>query len=302
MAKPKVLVFLGTSRQGAAVIDALLASGNFEVYATTRSAKSAEALKARGVKCGPFTCGDAASAKAALDAADPSLVFFTTLMGSREVEGASGKIIVDAIKEKGGVQHVVYNSVANADLAPDAVGHFKSKLDVEDHLKASGLNYSILRPVAFFENYDDPANFNALKKGSVKGLWQADLKVKHVACRDIGKAAAVMLANPSKWQGKTLDCASDDLTGEDVAAALTEVSGVECTYGVAVPRFIMRCVMKDLNAMIEFFETTGYVSDIAAFKAVVPDAQDCKAWFAAKGAWANGQKFGEESSSWFGLF
>ena len=77
------------------------------------------------------------------------MVFFTTLMGSREVEGAAGKIIVDAIKAKGGVQHVVYSSVANADVAPDAVGHFKSKLDVEDHLKASGLNYSILRPVAF---------------------------------------------------------------------------------------------------------------------------------------------------------
>ena len=85
MAKPKVLVFLGTSRQGSAVVDALLASDKFEVFATTRSAKSAEALKARGVKCGPFTCGDAASAKAALDAAEPSLVFFTTLMGSREV-------------------------------------------------------------------------------------------------------------------------------------------------------------------------------------------------------------------------
>ena len=96
-----MLVFLGTSRQGAAVVDALLASDKFEVYATTRSAKSAEKLKAKGVKCGPFTCGDAASAKAALDAAEPSLVFFTTLMGSREVEGSSGKIIVDAIKPKG---------------------------------------------------------------------------------------------------------------------------------------------------------------------------------------------------------
>ena len=72
----------------------------------------------------------------ALDAAEPSLVFFTTLMGSREVEGSAGKIIVDAIKAKGGVQHVVYSSVANADVAPDAVGHFKSKLDVENHLKA----------------------------------------------------------------------------------------------------------------------------------------------------------------------
>ena len=83
---------------------------------------------------------------------------------------------------------------------------------------------------------------------------------------------------------------------EASAAALTAASGVECTYRVAVPRFIMRCVMKDLNAMIEFFETTGYDSDIAAFKAVVPDAQDCKAWFEARGvkAWSE-----EASSSWF---
>lgn len=298
MAKPKVLVFLGTSRQGAATVDALLESGNFDVYATTRNKKSAEALKARCVKVEPFKNGDKASAKAALDAADPSLVFFTTLMGSREVEGSQGKLIVDAIKEKGGVQHVVYSSVAAADVAPDAVGHFKSKLDVEEHLKASGLGYSILRPVAFFENYDDPMNYNPLKKGSVKGLWQSDLKVKHVACRDIGKAAAVMLSKPAKWKGKTLDCASDDVTGADVAAALTEVSRVECIYGVSMPRFILRCAMKDLNAMIEFFEDTGFAdSDVSAFKTVVPDAQDCTAWFKAKGAWANGEKFGAEEQS-----
>ena len=52
-------------------------------------------------------------------------------------------------------------------------GHFKSKLDVEDHLKASGLNLDPA-PVAFFENYDDP-QFQR-PKGLVKGLWQADLR------------------------------------------------------------------------------------------------------------------------------
>ena len=114
--------------------------------------------------------------------------------------------------------------------------------------------------------------------------------------RSTSSPAAAMLASPSKWKGKTLDCASDDLTGDDVAAALTGGSGGEGTYGVAVPRFVMRCFMKDLNAMIEFFETTGDDADIAAFKAVVPDAQDCKAWFAARGvkSWSE-----EASSSWF---
>ena len=76
-----------------------LESDKFEVYATTRSAKSAEALKARGVKAARSRAGRA-SAKARTDAAEPSLVFFHDApMGSREVEGSSGKIIVDAIKK-----------------------------------------------------------------------------------------------------------------------------------------------------------------------------------------------------------
>eukprot|EP00629_Pelagomonadales_sp_RCC1024_P000917 CAMPEP_0119283494 /NCGR_PEP_ID=MMETSP1329-20130426/28597_1 /TAXON_ID=114041 /ORGANISM="Genus nov. species nov., Strain RCC1024" /LENGTH=293 /DNA_ID=CAMNT_0007284167 /DNA_START=36 /DNA_END=914 /DNA_ORIENTATION=- len=292
MAK-KVLVILGTSRQGRAVVEALVAAGSYyDVYATTRSGTNA-ALEAKGVTCLPFAF-DAASAKAALDAADPALVFFTTLMGTREGEAGQGKLVVDAIKAKGSVEHVVYSSVAGCDLAPDAVSHFKSKLDVEEHLQASGLSFSILRPVAFFENYDDPANYNALTKGSCKTLWPGTLKVPHVACRDIGRAAAVMLADPAAWKGKTLDCAACDVTGEEVAAALTAASGVPCTYSTAMPRWLLGCLLKDLAAMVEFFETepfTSTESQIAAFKKVVPDALDAQGFFEAKGQWADGTKF-----------
>ena len=58
-----------------------------------------------------------------------------------------------------------------------------------------------------------------------------------------------------------------------------------------MPRFAMRLFMRDLYNMVLFFEKPGYSSDIAAFKLVVPDAQDAKAWFDAKGQWANGEKF-----------
>ena len=148
MAKPKVLVFLGTSRQGAAVVDALLESGNFEVYATTRSAKSAEALKARGVKCGPFIAGDAASAKAALDAAAPSLVFFTTLMGSREVEGSAE--LPAAVK-----QQVAWNL---RKMTADASKLRSDALDApqRDALRrALELRFSVLLSPAFWEQAVD---------------------------------------------------------------------------------------------------------------------------------------------------
>lgn len=49
----------------------------------------------------------------------------------------------------------------------------------------------------------DAANYNPLKKGSIKFL--TDVPVKMVACYDIGRAAAKLIANPDPWNGKILD-------------------------------------------------------------------------------------------------
>ena len=118
-------------------------------------------------------------------------------------------------------------------------------------------------------------HFNALKKGSVKGLWQADLKVKHAACRDIRQSRGGHAGESVQVAGQNLDCASDDLT-EKASPRRSRRPPASSAYGVVQPDSSRRCVMKDLNAMIEFFETTGYDSDIAAFKAVVPDARDAR--------------------------
>eukprot|EP00613_Pedinella_sp_CCMP2098_P026387 CAMPEP_0171702770 /NCGR_PEP_ID=MMETSP0991-20121206/11778_1 /TAXON_ID=483369 /ORGANISM="non described non described, Strain CCMP2098" /LENGTH=327 /DNA_ID=CAMNT_0012292145 /DNA_START=272 /DNA_END=1255 /DNA_ORIENTATION=- len=289
--KPTVLVFLATSRQGSATIDALLASGKFKVAGTTRSGAS-PALAAKGVDMFPFKMGDQASAEAAIQASGASLVWFTTLMQpTRAKEAAHGTSIVDACLASNAVQHVVFSSVADADKAPDAVAHFKSKFDIENHLKASGLAFSILRPVAFFENFDDPNNWNALAKGSIKGLWPASLSVLCVATADIGKAGAVMLANPAAWAGQTLDCASEAVDGTQLAAALTQASGVESSYALAMPPLAIKLFLNDLHHMIAFFADPGFSCDPAALKAVVPDALGIDAWLATKGHWADGEPF-----------
>lgn len=56
------------------------------------------------------------------------------------------------------------------------------------------------------ENLDDPANWNPLKKGSIKFL--TEVKCGLCATVDIGKAAAVMFQNQDEWNGKTLDVIS----------------------------------------------------------------------------------------------
>ena len=50
------------------------------------------------------------------------------------------------------------------------VHHFHAKGAIESYFKASGLPGSILRPVAFFENFDDAANYNPLTRGQLKFL------------------------------------------------------------------------------------------------------------------------------------
>ncbi len=203
--------------------------------------------------------------------------------------------MVDACKVAG-VDFVVYTSVADCEKATPGMTHFHTKLAVEGHLKASGLRWAILRPVAFLENFDNQEFRNPLTKGFVKGLtFDPDLKVKHVSTVDVGKAAARMLGDPAAWAGKTLDCASCDISGADAAAALSEVSGVPCQYRNMFPPYIgywiLRLFLPDLWHMVEFFRDVGYSSDVAAFREVVPDALDARAWFRHKGRWASSEPF-----------
>lgn len=151
--------------------------------------------------------------------------------------------------------------------------------------------WSVIRPVAFFENVDDATNFNPLTKGKLKFLTYPDKKVKFIACEDIGKGSAVLLTNPKEYGGKTIEAAGSEHTALDVTTALSDVSGTVCNYAMAMPRSVLWLLMGDLYHMITWMETVGYSASIEEFKKLVPDAQDAKAFFERKGQWANGEKF-----------
>jgi uncharacterized protein YbjT (DUF2867 family) len=297
--KTSVLVVGATGRIGVELCKALtITSSNennkFDVFGTTRKTPSSK-LEQMGVTAVQFAFGDTASMENAIKTSKATVVYFVTDFfvaagGKPDVEIEHGKIIVDACKACG-VQHAIFSSVADCDVCPEGVEHFKTKVEVEDYLKASGLNYSILRPVAFFENLDDPSNYNPLKKGSVKALWPVNLHVKMVSCVDIGKAAKVVIDHPEQWKGKTLDCVSCNVTGDVIAQALSKASGVRCTYSMAVPKFVQKLFMKDLYYMVRFFEDQGYTSSIEDFKKVVPDAMGPLEFFQYKGKWSNGEAF-----------
>jgi uncharacterized protein YbjT (DUF2867 family) len=313
MAEQTYLVFSATGRQGRSVIKALAAKGE-TIVATSRdpnSSSSQSLLKNHGVKAvvrADFN--DPESILSAIVESNATRIWFATdffsipwLRRTRAAEAKLGYAVVDAIKRAkttvGGcerIEHVVFSSVGDADNAPKKIHHFWGKADVEKYMSsqfddASGITWSVLRPVAFFDNVDDPANYNPLKKGSLKFLTRPDKKVKLISCEDIGKGAAVLLTNPEEYAGKIIEAAGAEHTGVELAEALSEASGTKCKYGIAVPRFALWLFMGDLYHMVKWFEDVGYSADVEEFKRLVPDAQDAKAFFKAKGQWSNGEKF-----------
>ena len=308
------LVFSATGKQGRAVIKALATKdGVSSIVATSRAPNSTSAQnllkldKVTKVVAADFN--DPASVLSAIKESNANRIWFNTdfysipwLKRTRATEARLGSNVVDAIKQAKvsgscNIDHVVFSSVGDADNVPKKVLHFWAKADVEKYMASQfddaslGIAWLVLRPVAFFENVDYVATYNPLTKGQLKFVTYPDVKVKFIACEDIGKGCAVLLTNPTEYAGKIIEAAGAEHSGLELTKALSEVSGTECKYKLALPRFVMWLLMGDLYHMTTWFEKTGYSADIEAFKKLVPDAQDGHAFFKKKGQWANGEKF-----------
>ena len=73
---------------------------------------------------------------------------------------AQGIVLIDAAVAAE-VNHFVYTSVASAD-EKTGIPHFDSKYEVEKHLGASGLTWTVIAPVYFMENLFMPQTIEAL--------------------------------------------------------------------------------------------------------------------------------------------
>ncbi len=75
----------------------------------------------------------------------------TTRGGAQALDYRANIDLIDAAKDSG-VQHFVFISVLGADRGYEDAPVFKAKWAVEQYLKNSGLNYTILRPSGFSSN------------------------------------------------------------------------------------------------------------------------------------------------------
>jgi len=77
--------------------------------------------------------------------------------------------------------------------------------------------------------------------------------LKFCSTYDIGRAAAVIFANPQDWRGKSLDIVSWKGDLSDIASALERVSGTSVRSQLAMPIFLRRLFLNDLHHMCLYF-------------------------------------------------
>ena len=289
MAKEKVLVLNATGKAGRNVCRALI-DAVFDVYGTTRSESSL--LASQGIK--PVVCNytirsdlDHAFKETGAKKVFVMTDYFGAAKSNADLEYKQGQDAIDAAKAAS-VDHLIFMSVADAQFFNEHVKHLKAKVALEKYLHDSGVPYSILRPCAFFENFDDPANWNPLKKGIVKFLTEQDCKF--CATYDIGRAAAIQFMNPQEWLGKTIDVIAWQGNLSQVAEALSKVSGIPVKAKLAMPKFLRKLFLNDLHHMFLYYEEEkGPRGTPEEFKKVLPQAMSAEDWFRFHGKYSNGE-------------
>lgn len=294
----KVIAVTGaTGQQGGAVARKLLADG-WNIRALTRDMDkpAAQELASLGAE---LVAGDMEN-RAELDAAFNGAYgvfsvqnFWLPNVGF-ESEIRQGEHVADAARGAG-VQHLVYSSVGAAHRGMGQK-HFESKWIIEQHIHSLGIPYTILRPAAFFENFNWERA--AILNGTFNALGlQPEKQRQLIAVEDIGVFVALAFANPDQYTGKIIELAGDALTESQLAETFAKVIGrpVELTVPGGGNR---RRTDEEMAAMFKFFTGEAYSADIPALRKLHPGLLTLEQYL-RKNGWENAEPIPlPENSGW----
>jgi uncharacterized protein YbjT (DUF2867 family) len=274
-----ILVTGATGRQGGAVLRHLRDKGLFVRALTRDPAKpEARALVGRGTEVVRGDLNDAASLSRALEGVDGVYSVQSHDEGGVEAEVRQGIQVADAAK-RARIGHFVYSSVAAADRKT-GIAHFESKNRVEQHVRNTGLRYTIFRPVVFMENW---LGMRAqIQEGALSLPLRPETTLQMIAVDDIGAFVALAFAKPGHWDGRTMEIAGDELAMSDLAAAFGRMLGREVRYRqIAWEEFAQRAGA-EMASMWRFFETGGFHLDISAVRQELPNMMTFEHWLQTK--------------------
>jgi uncharacterized protein YbjT (DUF2867 family) len=265
-----ILVTGATGQQGGAVARQVLKQPGYSVRALTRdSAKAAaQVLALAGAEIFEGDLDNPASIRRALEGAWGVFSVQNFMETGYEGEIRQGKAVTEAAKAAG-VQHFVYTSVVSADQNT-GLPHFESKWQIEQHIAQSGLPHTILRPAFFMQNW-----YTFMREPILNGTLPLPLnqqtRLQQISVEDIGAIAARAFQSPTKWSGRTIELAGEELTMQRVVETLSRVLGRNVKYVQVAWDQFRQSAGEEMTKMYRWFNDVGYHVDIASLRKEYPN-------------------------------
>jgi uncharacterized protein YbjT (DUF2867 family) len=261
-----VVVVGGTGMLGGQVVTALLARGK-RVRALVRSESDPARLIQAGAEIAQGDMMDPASLLRAMDGADAVV---STAAGytrhskgdTPEIDRTGNRNLADAAS-RAGIRRFVLTSILTCDQTPQ-VPHFWHKKLAEDKLEELGVPFVSLRPGAFLDQITrmggDPSDVANYLADAVDAPGVDGQRI------DIGWDRPVSMQEIAQISGRLL--------GQEIRVRTIPAGLINAAAAVVGPFSPM---VKDMDAMLRWFQTGGYVADPTRQREVfgqVPTAED----------------------------
>lgn len=272
----KIFVTGATGNQGGAATRNLLSKG-FYVKALVRKPGLAKLNAHENLEIIKGDLDDANSYRHHLHDCDGVFCNLVFMYGIKK-EIKQGFDLVDAAKENN-IKHFVYASVIGCDLHT-GIPHWESKNKIENHIKASEMKYTILRPSSLYENMLIPQVKSRVLKGKLVLPTHKTTVQQFISSEDVGKIATTVFSDPERYMGLTMNLAAEQMDGEQLAATYSKVMGRKIKFQ-QLPRLITRLVMgRDLAKMFRWLDNNdpSFVKDLQAFKNEFPGMLSLEEW------------------------
>jgi len=254
----KTIAVLGaTGTQGGGLVRAILADPEreFAVRAVTRDPGSAKAqeLAAAGAEVVAADLDDEGSLRAAFDGVYGAFVVTNFFAPRTEAEIAARSAAEMELDQAGnaaraarhaGVQHVLWSTLedtrtffGDTDRVPSLddgrykVPHFDAKAEGDELFRAAGVPTTFLRTTYYYENLLGPLGPVRDADGKlVVTLPMGDSPINAIAVEDIGRTALGVFRRGQEYVGRVISIAGDQLTGQQLADALSDAFGEPVRY------------------------------------------------------------------------
>lgn len=273
-----IFVTGGTGKQGGAVARSLLHEG-FIVTVLTRNPDSAKAQRLKELHI-RLVKGDLNNVGTYQEHLRDAYGTFSVQTFENGVKKEINQgISLATLAKEAGIKHFLYSSVAGANLN-SGVPHIDSKFKIENHIRQTGLQYTIIRPTSLYENFLIPQVKKGIIKGELVQPVNRDTIQQYIAAEDIGKAAARIFQNMEIYLGKTIPLASEQLSTQEVADIFSAALNKQIKYKKLPPLITRLFLGKSVYKMFKWIDEKKRFlkEDVELTRKEFPDILSLKSW------------------------